>query len=202
MNIKYLVASPGRSGSIFVTATIAKSLNYRAMFSPAQQNINLNTPMVRHTHDATLQLPDNEIIVVQPYRQNLFRELISAVIAETYNEWSDSSYTGNGTPFVCDLEMFTNKYVWHKKWHQAFEYYTVYSRRIHLCFEEFIGNSAAVCQALDIPVVDLATKKSPYSENNILNVDQLQQEFEKLEQDQELQNAPIENFIWKNLKEV
>jgi hypothetical protein len=200
MGVKYLVASPGRSGSIFVTMTIAKSLRLQSVFSLSTENINSAVSIVRHTHDATLQLPNHDIVVVQPYRCNLFKELVSAVISETYNEWSDNSYTGNREPFVCDLDLFRIKYIWHKKWHQAFEHYTVYSNRVYLCFEDFIGNSSAVCKALDIPTCNLKTQKSPYSENNILNIDQLQQEFDILEKDQTIQTAPIENFTWVDLK--
>lgn len=202
MGVRYLVASPGRSGSIFVTVTIAKSLQLTPVFSWPQENTNDHTPLVLHSHNAKLQLPDDNIVVVQPYRRNLFKELVSAVIGETYNEWSDESYSGQGAPFVCDINLFRTKYAWHKKWRQAFEYYTSYTNRVYLCFEDFIGNSLAVCESLGIPKVYHTSKKSPYSENTILNIDQLRLEFEKLEQDQELQNESVEKISWVSQKKI
>jgi hypothetical protein len=194
MQIKYIIASPGRSGSIFVANTISRSLGYTVIYASHTTVLENNMPPIYHTHDATFQIPDNNLIVVQPYRKDIFKEIISAVIAEKYNEWF--VYSNKQEPFVVDLETFKNKYQWHKNWHRAFEHYTRYKYRKYLCFEDFIGNSIKICNYLGIPEVKYHSEKSPYTTQQILNFDELQEEFIKLELNPYLQNEPIETQNW------
>ncbi len=179
MAIKYLVCSPGRSGSIFVTLTIAKSLKIRSVMSNISQLPNNDEPIVYHTHDAQLQL-DSNIPVLHIVRKNLFAEIISAIICEEYNEWF--RYTGNKDPFVADLDRFEEKYFWHKHWHAAHRAMTNYKHRQELSFEEFIGSSETICDQLQIPRVQVETDKSPYSVDNIINIQELRHKFNSLEQ--------------------
>jgi hypothetical protein len=178
MTIKYMVCSPGRSGSIFVATTIAKSLRIRPVMSNQESLPFSKSPIVYHSHDAQLQL-DLDIPVLHVMRKNLYAEIISAIICEQYNEWT--VYTGNKPPFVADLEIFEQKYIWHKYWHQAHRALTQYHNRQVLVFEDFIGRSEIVCSQLNIPLVSMQTNKSPYSEQNILNIDELKEKFNKLE---------------------
>lgn len=137
-----------------------------------------NIPIVYHSHDAQLQLdPDTPVLHV--IRKDLFNEIISAVISEQYNEWY--SYTGNKSPFTADLCMFEQKYFWHKHWHNAHRALTNYTNRQDLIFEEFIGKSEVICNQLNIPIVTFNTNKSPYSQANILNINELKEKFSELE---------------------
>jgi len=198
MIIKYIIASPGRSGSIFTANVISKSLGYPIIFANHKKTLENTAPVILHTHDATFQIPDNNLIVVQPYRRDIFKELISAVIAEKYKEWF--TYSNNQQPFIVDLPTFRNKYQWHKHWHRAFEHYTKYKHRKYLCFEDFIGDSIKICKYLDIPPVTYCSDKSPYNKQQILNFDELQQEFISLELNPYLQNEPIETQNWTDRK--
>lgn len=195
MSVKYIVCSPGRSGSIFVSMTIARSLNMRLIMSNQTALPATSEPIVYHSHDAQLQLPDQDITVVHVTRSDLFAEIVSAIICEQYNEWFD--YSGKGQPFVADMEVFEQKYNWHKNWHRAHHKLTQYTNRRYLKFEEFIGRSEVVCQQLGIPVVNIRTQKSPYSQANILNLAQLQQRFVELEA-----TEPVEFQAeqWKDLR--
>lgn len=196
MTVKYLVCSAGRSGSIFVALTIAQSLHMRLVMSNQEPLPNTNEPIVYHSHDAQLQLPDQpDLQVIHVTRNDLFSEIVSAVICEQYNEWF--RYSGNGQPFVADLDIFEQKYNWHKNWHRAHHALTHYTNRHYLKFEDFIGRSEVICQQLNIPSVITRTKKSPYSSKNILNIDQLTQRFNELEAaiDQEIQAEQ-----WKDQK--
>jgi hypothetical protein len=179
MTVKYLIASAGRSGSIFVALTIAQSLRMRLVMSNQEPLPDTNEPLVYHSHDAQLQLPDQDLQVIHVTRDDVFGEIISAVICEQYNEWS--SYSGNGQPFIADLDIFEQKYNWHKNWHLAHHALTKYKNRHYLKFEDFIGRSDVICKQLDIPLVITRTQKSPYSSKNILNIDQLLQRFTELE---------------------
>jgi hypothetical protein len=179
MTVKYLVASAGRSGSIFVALTIAQSLRLRLVMSNQEPLPDTDEPIVYHSHDAQLQLPDQDLQVVHVTRDGVFGEIISAVICEQYNEWS--RYSGKGQPFVADLDVFEQKYNWHKNWHRAHHTLTKYKNRHYLKFEDFIGRSDVVCKQLNIPLVITRTQKSPYSSKNILNLEQLTQRFVELE---------------------
>jgi hypothetical protein len=182
MNIKYLVASPGRTGSIFVAHTIAQSLGYKVVFdnnlliTPAPKN---NIPVIYHSHDVTLQF-DEDIIVIQPYRKNIFNAIVSAVISEEYREWNN--YTGNKQPFVADLEIFKEQYIWHRYWDKMFTRSTKYNNRINLCFDDFIGDSQKVCLSLNIPLTSYTSIISPYK-NNVLNITELEEYYKQLEQE-------------------
>ncbi len=193
MPVKYLVCSPGRSGSIFVSMTIAQSLNMRLVIQESLPDT--NEPVVYHSHDARLQLPDQDITVVHVTRNDLFGEIVSAIISEQYNEWFN--YSGKGQPFLADIGMFEQKYYWHKNWHRAHHELTHYRDRRYLKFEDFIGCSKVVCQQLNIPVVSTFTQKSPYSQRNILNLAQLQQRFVEL---QATEQVEFQAEQWKDLK--
>lgn len=195
MTIKYLIVSPGRSGSIFVALTISQSLRIPAVMSNQSALPNTSKSFVYHSHDAQLQL-DPDIPVLHIMRKDLFAEIISAVISEQYNEWA--IYTGNKPPFVADLEMFDQKYRWHKYWHQAHRALTKYNHRQILNFEEFIGRSELICDQLQIPQVRFQTSKSPYSQKNILNIDELKNRFAQLEQEPEPETWNSNE--WKDLK--
>jgi hypothetical protein len=180
MAVKYLVCSPGRSGSIFVTLTIARSLGLKAIMSTQTPLPKTDEPLVYHSHDAQLQLLDQDIQVIHVTRRDLFNEIISAVMCEQYNEWYN--YSGLGQPFVADLNVFENKYHWHKYWHRAHHSLTRYQNRRYLTFENFIGRSEVICRELNIPsVTDVYTQKNPYLSSNILNIYDLSQRFLQLE---------------------
>jgi hypothetical protein len=180
MTVKYLVCSPGRSGSIFVALTISLSLGVKTVMSNQEPLPDTSQPLVYHSHDAQLQLPDHDIQVVHVTRRNLFGEITSAIICEQYNEWFN--YSGQGLPFVADLNMFEEKYNWHKYWHHAHQSLTQYQNRHYLTFEDFIGRSEVICSELNIPIVkNVRTQKSPYSSSNILNIHELLQKFLQLE---------------------
>lgn len=198
MNIKYMVASPGRSGSIFITLAVSRSLGLMPVFDNQGFDTSSTRSMILHTHDAMLQLP-NDPVVICPSRDNLFKEVCSAVIAEHYNEWYD--YTDNHQPFVADLDQFDVKYIWHKRWLEAFEHYTKYTNKIYLKFEEFIGNSVKLCQLLGIPPVEYVSKPSPRRpEQCIINFQQIKDRFVELESDLALKQIPVEYYNWKDHK--
>jgi hypothetical protein len=195
MSVSYIVGSPGRSGSIFVALTIARSLNIRAVMSNQEPLAEDDTPVVYHSHDAQRQLDPNTTML-HIIRRYVFAEIVSATVCEQYNEWF--YYTGNKPPFAADIEQFEQKYHWHKYWHQAHRALTYYCNRQELVFEDFIGRSEVVCDALGIPRVHVSTKKNPYSADNILNIDQLKHRFNELES----QPAPTtwDPEQWKDLK--
>jgi hypothetical protein len=199
MAIEYLVASPGRSGSVFACLVIAKALDMRVI-AGNWRNFSLDRPTVLHSHEAKLQI-HKDVCVVQVHRKDVFAQVISAIIAEQYNEWASYDPVGK-QPFVADIDTFYDKYTWHKKWHQAFEHYTQYTNVQHVWFEDFIGDAEKLCALLNIPTKPNLPKsqKSPYGHERILNIDQLQQEYQRLEQDQELQQRAIYEFNWEDLK--
>lgn len=178
MSVAYIVGSPGRSGSIFVALTIAKSLKIRAVMSNQEALVENSVPVVYHTHDAQRQL-NFDTPMLHIVRRDLFAEIISATVCEEYNEWFH--YSGNKPPFVADPEVFEQKYHWHKYWHQAHRALTHYTNRQELIFEEFIGRSEVVCDTLGIPRVSVTTNKNPYSAANILNINELRDKFDQLE---------------------
>jgi len=198
-HLKYIVASPGRSGSVFTTLVIAKSLKLNVLFDD-KELINIDSPSILHTHNAHFQT-DKNIPVICVQRKNLFNEIISAVIAEHYQEWN--TYTSTGEPFVVDAELFETKYIWHKWWHDAFNYYTDYVNKTYILFEDFIGNSQYLCNALNIPNVSYQScasirKPSEY----ILNLDYLKEQFDIFENDSTFQNLDITKYNWIDLKKL
>jgi hypothetical protein len=197
MNLKYVVASPGRSGSVFTTLVIANSLKQTALFND-NEITNINSPSILHTHNAHLQV-DKTIPVICVQRKNLFNEIISAVIAEHYQEWN--TYTNTGEPFVVDADLFETKYIWHKWWHRAFNHYTDYTNKTYLIFEDFIGNSQRLCNILNIPEVNYQSQPSIRKPSEcILNLNHLQERFTMLENNSEFQASDITKYDWVDLK--
>jgi hypothetical protein len=54
MSLQYIVASPGRSGSVFTTLVVTKSLKLTALFDD-KQSLHINSPAILHTHNAHFQ---------------------------------------------------------------------------------------------------------------------------------------------------
>jgi hypothetical protein len=199
-NLKFVVASPGRCGSVFTTMVLCKSLNLLPLFTNNTERIVTNKPFVMHLHDATWLIPDH-VRIVCPRRRNLLKETLSAVISEQFQEWNN--YTGQHSPFLADIEMFEIKYIWHKKWFKAFDHYQKNQDKTFIYFEDFIGNSENLCGLLNIPTVTIQSQKSPYDPYQyILNIKELEKKFLELEQDQKLQNTPIDCFDWSDKKNV
>jgi hypothetical protein len=196
-HLKYVVASPGRTGSVFTTLVIAKSLKLNKLFDD-RDLINLNSPSILHTHNAHCQV-DKNIPVVCVQRKNLFNEVISAVIAEHYQEWN--TYTNTGEPFEVDAELFETKYIWHKWWHKAFNHYTDYTNKTYIMFEDFIGNSRYLCNLLNIPIVDFQSCASIRKPSEcILNFEHLKEQFDIFENNLEFQSSDITTYNWIDLK--
>lgn len=199
MTIQYLVASPGRSGSIFACSVVARAMHLYPIYGN-WRNLPLVRPSVLHSHEAKLQL-NPDVKVIQVHRRNVFAQIISAMIAEEYNQWSNYDAT-NKKPFVANIDQFFDKYIWHKKWHQAFEHYTQYKNVQHVWFEDFIGNAEKLCTLLNIPQTSNLphSKKSPFGEHYISNIERLKKEFNHLENDTSLQQSAVEKFNWDDLK--
>jgi len=199
MSLQYIVASPGRSGSVFTTMVIAKSLKLLPLFD-SKQIATVNSPSILHTHEAHFQA-NKDITVVCVQRKNIFNEIVSAIIAEHYREWY--AYTSNGDPFVVDRDMFEVKYIWHKWWHKAFDHYTTYTNKTYVTFEDFIGNSQKLCNLLNIPEVNYQSEPSLKKPHEcILNFDQLPEMFDWFENNPEFQNPDITNYNWVDLKKL
>jgi hypothetical protein len=199
MNLKYIVASPGRSGSVFTTVVVAKSLKLTALFDD-NESLNIDSPAILHTHNAHFQA-NKHTPVICVHRKSLFNEIVSAVIAEHYQEWN--TYTNAGDPFLVDANLFKTKYIWHKWWHKAFDHYTDYTAKTHIVFEDFIGNSKHLCNILNIPVVNHQSQQSIRKPDEcILNLAQLKDVFNMFENDLQIQHSNITDYNWVDLKKI
>jgi hypothetical protein len=186
----YLIASPGRTGSVFL-------LNYlKKTFSILQIN-----DQIEFTHDATLQLPENTIVICAR-RRDLWRQTLSAVIAQYTNEWT--RYSDSSDIFEIAPEDFENKYVWNLRWFDAFNHYTNYSKKIDLYFEDFIQQPSHINLTLSFPHIniDLTSESSPYRETKIKNLDTIKNLFVQLEKNVHLHNFPVEERNWSFPKYV
>jgi hypothetical protein len=178
---------------------IAKSLNLTPLFE-SKKVLTVDRPAVLHTQDARFQA-NKDIPVICVQRKNLFNEVISAVIAEHYQEWN--TYTTVGDPFVADLNVLEQKYIWHKWWHKAFNHYTIYTNKTYITFEDFIGNSQQLCNILSIPEINYQSQPALRKPHEcILNFDQLIETFNLYENNLQFQNSDIKTYDWFDLKKI
>lgn len=180
----YLIASPGRTGSVFL-------LNYlKKTFSILKTN-----DRIEATHDATLQLSEDTIVICAR-RRDLWRQTLSAVIAQYTNEWT--TYSNSLDTLKITLEDFENKYVWNLRWFDAFNHYTKYSKKIDLYFEDFIQQPSHINLKLMLPNIDIdvASEFSPYRETKIKNLNIIRDFFVELEKNVHLRTFPIEERNW------
>lgn len=198
MTVKYLVASPGRSGSLYVARAISRSTGLR-IISDAENYKTITSPVVYHTHHATLQLEDSEdLTVVCCTRSNLYATTISAIIGEISNEWGN--YTGNQKPFNISRDTVEQKYVWNRWWQHQFDALNTYKNKIYLEFEEFTKNPNLIFDTLGIPVADVPVIKSPYTEQHIINIEEVKQWISEFENDPMLEDFALNTFQWHNGK--
>lgn len=197
MTVKYLVASPGRSGSLYVARAISRSTGLR-IISDAETHKDVTTPVIYHTHHATLQLADDDLTVVCCTRKDLYATTISAIIGEVSNEWG--KYTGNQKPFTVSRDMVEQKYVWNRWWQQQFDTLNTYKNKVYLGFEEFTKNPNVIFDTLNIPAVDVPVIKSPYTEQHIVNIDEVKQWIGEIEKDPTLEDFALNTFQWHNGK--
>ena len=180
----YLIASPGRTGSVFL-------LNYlKKIFSILKINNRIEA-----THDATLQMSEDTIVICSR-RKDLWRQTLSAVIAQYTNEWT--TYSNSLDTFEIILEDFENKYVWNLRWFDAFNHYTRYSKKIDLYFEDFIQQPSHINLKLELPNIDIdfAYESSPYRETKIKNLYIIKDFFLQLEKNVHLHTFPVEERNW------
>lgn len=182
----YLVAGPGRTGSVFL-------YNYLKIL--CRQIAGPQTIMIEQTHDATLQLA-YETVVIHCRRKDLFEHTLSSVIAQYTNEWT--VYTHETVSLDIDLKDFESKYLWNLRWFEAFEHFTRYHIRIDLYFEDFIKNPKLINQTLGLPVREIIppTQQRPRGTHVVNNLHELKDFFQKLEKNQYLHSFPIEERDW------
>ena len=202
MKVQYLVAGPGRTGSVLVAILLSKATGFRMVTDITPRKAEIDATVIYHSHIATIQLPE-DVVVVCPVRTNLFDTVLSAVIAEHNDEWS--SYSGYMEPIKVDFESIERKYIWSKRWQEAFSYYTRYKNKIYLDFDQFTQDPSVVYTATGLTAPDnisLPTTKSPYGKHNILNFDEMKYFFNKLEADTAINSCAITEFDWGNNKAI
>ena len=202
MKVQYLVAGPGRTGSVLVATLLSKATGFRMVTDITPSKTEIDATVIYHSHIATMQLPE-DVVVVCPVRANLFDTVLSAVIAEHTAEWSQ--YSGNIDPINIDFESVERKYIWCKRWQEAFSYYTHYKNKIYLDFDQFTQDPSVIYTATGLPVpsnITLPTTKSPYGTHNILNFDEMKYFFNKLENDVPINSCDITEFDWGNNKAI
>lgn len=192
MSLQYIVASPGRAGSVFTTLVISNSLKLTPLFDVGL--VSNETQSVLHTHDPCFQA-DKNIPVICTQRKNLFDQIISSYMANQYQEWYQ--YTDNGDSFVADINIFEKKYTWYKFWNRAFDTHTTYLNKTYITFEDFIGNSRKLCNILNIPEIDFQSQQSMRNpQEYILNYSQLKEKFDLIENDLHIQTTNNEIYNW------
>jgi len=185
MTKKYLIASPGRTGSVSLSAYIKKLFEILEIDS-----------QIYGTHDATLQMSEDTVVICSR-RRDRWQHTVSSVIAQSTNQWT--SYQDQNNRFKVKLEDFENKYVWNLRWFDAFEYYTRYTHKIDLFFEEWIHDMSLINQSLGLSrqvVVDCKFNVSPYKPDLIENLDHLKTFFLELENNKHLHSFPVEQRTW------
>jgi len=182
----FLIASPGRTGSSFLTDYI-KNLS---------KALGINDVSVTQTHDATTQM-SQDTVAIQCRRRDLWAHTLSSVISQKRNEWIE--YTDCNEDFVIDLDDFENKYVWNLRWFDAFEHYTRYDKRIDLFFEDFMQDHMVINRSLGFPEVAASTDThpSPNLKNKIKNLQELKSFFDRLESNDHLHTFPITQRCWE-----
>ena len=196
MNIKYLVMSPGRSGSVFVARAISKATNM-PLITDYTINKPISGPVIYHSHKAELQIEDtDDLTVVCCIRKNLYATTISSVIGDSTGEWG--YYTGKKLPFVADRNTVEQKYVWNRWWHQKFEQSTRYKNKVYLDFDEFTKTPSLIFDKLNLQQTTVNVIKSPYRENHILNIDEVNQWYHSFENDSSLEKLAFTTFKWDN----
>ncbi len=183
----FLVAGPGRTGSVFLFEYL------KTLF--AQSNLRKRIHSIKQTHNATLQLP-YETVVIQCRRKNLFEHTLSSVIAQYTNEWTE--YSQQSVSLHIDLRDFESKYLWNLRWFEAFEHFTSYKHRVNLYFEDFITNPGLINRSLDLPLSDIVsrTRARPRALHTVTNLTELQNFFQELQADPGRHNFPIEQRDW------
>ena len=202
MKVKYLVAGPGRTGSVLIATLLSKATGFRIVTDITPHKDEIASPVIYHSHIATIQLSE-DVITVCPIRTNLFDSILSSVIAEHTAEWFH--YSGVTELIKVDFDLVEKKYIWCKRWQEAFSYYTHYKNKIYLDFNQFTEDPAVVFKAVGLlppENITLTTKKSPYGKHNILNFEELEYFFKKLECDTIINSCPITEFDWGNHRAI
>jgi hypothetical protein len=193
MNNFYIVAGPGRTGSTLITSLLSKNLKLPIFYDTSMTT---SQPFVMQTHNPKLQL-DPAITVIYADRKNLFDTVISSCIANYYCEWT--AYTNTiKPPLYVDYEDFYNRYLWCKRWREAFLHYTKYDRIITIDFDKLIDNYDYLFTALHLNNAGLQPdiKKSPRDITAINNIEEVKMWFAQLENDIFLNSANITSFEW------
>lgn len=145
------------------------------------------------THDPKLQL-DSDIPVILVKRRDLFKQTISGVLANHYQEWTE--YTNKDGTFVADKNIFANKYIWNIRWFEAFNHYTTYKSKTEIFFEDILQNLLLINHAANLPhqEIELKSEKSPYGLDRIENLSEIKEFFNQLENDKKIHDCPIEQI--------
>jgi hypothetical protein len=181
MNNCYIVAGPGRTGSSLIAAELGQALGVPVLTDSTINRITADCCVV-HTHNPRLQL-DPDACVIVSHRRNLFDTIVSSCIASHYNEWT--VYTSDQTPFQVALDDFENRYIWTKRWYEAFDTYTQYNNKTTVEYEKFIADYAGT------------NTKSPRDGKTVItNYHTLVEFFKELECNEFINTAPIDTFQW------
>lgn len=181
----YLIASPGRTGSMFLKNYLENALGALDLSN-----------QISATHDATLQLPSDTMVICSR-RRDLWQQTLSAVIAQYFGEWTE--YSNRSDRISIRFEDFENKYVWNLRWFEAFDYYTSYPTKIDIFYEDFIRDPGLLNRCLGLPEIPIQTSTfaSPYRSDRVENLQELKDFFCSLEQNTYLQSFPVHERCWQ-----
>lgn len=194
-----MIASPGRVGSLHVARAISISTGFKIVNDYTINKQQIEGPLIYHTHNATLQLPDTDnLTVVCCTRKNLYASTISAIIGEMTNEWG--SYSGTCKPFTVDKDTVEQKYVWHRWWQYKFDTLTSYKNKFYLEFETFTKNTDMIFETLNLPKAEVPIVKSPYTEQHIININDVKKWISEFENNPSLKDFALNTFEWHDGK--
>lgn len=130
---RYLISSPGRSGSHIVAAMIQSA----------------DLPII-HTHYPLFPTDDDTktgLIIVQ--RRDLFATIMSNIIVNHTGQTTEYTKT-DFEPFTVTYEQFATQYNWHRWYYDNHDFSRPWGLIKTLYFEDFINNYNFVLQELNL----------------------------------------------------
>ena len=164
---KYIVYSPGRTGTTLICENIRKHFDNRKIAYV------VHNPQFMHS-DSFIPLTD-DMVCIRSRRHNVFNYIIRAVISEKISEAKD--YTNNHIePFYVDPKQVINLYFNYRNFYDKIDT-SQYSKVVDLFYEDLFKNPCYMFKQMGIEdaFIDYSLcDKAPHDYKNIIkNFNQL-----------------------------
>ena len=179
----YLVAGPGRTGSIWLSEIIKYQLGTSQVYHlhtglPLLTAMLNDSAAVVHTHDKFFiqnnGIPPESVTLILSRRRNSFEWILSHYIAQHTREYGNYS-SKEVTPIELNLRLFKLKFLFRDYWykgHATLPYASIST----VYYEDMVSATSYVSllqnvipSPIEYPAVDFSYGKSPYNYKNIIS---------------------------------